>query len=888
MSNAKIFSNDWRKLRSPKEKKAQLIEKLGGLHPAVLVVDDEPDFLEVIKDLFESLGVDCYCAEKPTDAIGIIDRFQARLLMIICDYRMPEMNGLEWRKKSKEKSGDIPFVILSGFVDREMALEALALKISAFVEKPASEEKMLDLLADQADAYAAKLGEDYELLKSFIDDADSLLEQIEELFLELEEHPQDMGLINQAYGLLHTMKGNAGFFEPRTLHEFAHRFEDEIKGVQTGDKVLTSQALSQWLKGLDILKVLVKEFKDSSHQPRRLDQLAQVFFELPNATSASISDDSSEPAAQTDEARTQNADDKDIKVSIRLLDGFMQVSGEMTVIRNMINKTAQSLERRYSADKDVQLLSELLGEMHKINSDIQNKVNDLRRVSVTSLLRPLTRAARDSAKALNKEIDLKIEGQNLRVDHSLAEIISRTLIHLIRNSVDHGLENSEQRVVAKKPSKGTLKLTFLEKEDEVQVEVSDDGKGIDPNVIAKKCLEKGIRTPSELKTMTDKQIQMMIFEAGFSTAEKTTQFSGRGVGMSMVKESVEAIGGQLVVDSEVGRGSRIQMRLPIPRSALIEPCLFIQINRQSYALPQQSIVRVLRPEDLREDEWVNAGDRQFLRLEGQLLPIVDSRTALGLPLGESKADSYVIVLQFEAGQFGLLVDQIFDIEDTVVKTFSVENLKTLPTFKGGTFLADGRVGLVLNVEGLAQSCHLADGSAHHDIENGNEAVEVGSPQTMRYLTFSLADHEVYALEENKILRIEQLAWADLQKSGGEGLIPYRDGLLHLLDLGRVFEKDCLISVNWQEPRDPLWVVLLRHSGCQVGLIVNKIIDLEEISGEVEPSAMSSQWVSGLLLKEQSCRTLIDTTRILQELQPGLEGPALMVESETSGQLKAAA
>ena len=871
MNFGKLFSAEWHKLRSKKEKSSYLTEKLGGLPPAVLVVDDEPDFLEVAKDLFEPMGLECFTAEKPVEAMTLIDRYQARLVLIICDYRMPEINGLEWRRKSKDKTGDIPFVILSGFVDREMALEGLSLKISAFVEKPANEEKLIEVLTEHADQYALKLGEDFELLRSFIDDAESIIEQIEELFLELEDHPQDMGLINQAYGLLHTMKGNAGFFEPRLLHEFAHSFEDEIKSVQGGNKRLTSQMLSQWLKGLDILKVLVKEFKESNHQPRRLDQLTKVFAETP---SDELNDQTD--AAFDEEAdgagRLKKAEDKDIKVSAKLLDGFMQVSGEMTVIRNMINKTAQSLERRYSSDKDVQLLSELLGEMHKINSDIQNKVNDLRRVSVNSLLRPLTRTARDSAKALNKNIDLQIEGQQIRVDHSLGEIISRTLIHLIRNSVDHGLENSEVRTQIGKPEKGLLKLCFSEAEDEVLVEVIDDGKGIDPQIVGQKCVEKGLLTASELKSMPPQQVQMMIFAPGFSTAETTTQFSGRGVGMSMVKESVESIGGQLIVHSEVGKGSRFQMKLPVPRSALIEPCLFVQIRGLTYALPQSQIQRVLRPEDIESEDLLKTGQQSFLRLDGKLIAVIEAAQVLKLRESKPSVDGqsgFILILQSETGSFGLRVDEIFDIEDTVIKSFAVDRLKILTCYKGGTFLADGRVGLVLNVDGLAGLAQLEreDLTAKAEFEDSLQDQDLHAVN-QRFLTFRAKGGELYSIHERLVLRIEQLAWKDLQKSGDEALVPYRGGFLHLVDFEQGFMQEEVRSVSLEHPQDPVWAVILRteDSNQQLGLVVHELVDLEDLVCDLEPPIARNSWVEGYLMKDDVCRTLLNLDPLLNQVR----------------------
>jgi two-component system, chemotaxis family, sensor kinase CheA len=561
MSN--FFSTAWLELKS-KQKAENLEEKLLGLKPAVVYLDDEQESLEIFESRCQDFGLDSFVTTDKEQALSFIKKNKSRILMIISDFRMPNCTGFEFRELVLELAGDIPFYILSGYIDRNLAMEGIKYKITGFIEKPFKNEMFFDILKTEGEARAAVIKDEYEMLKSFTDDVVNIVAEIEDTCLSLESDPNDAEAIAKIFGLVHTVKGSSGFFDPRTLHLFAHEFEEILKQVQAGTLQVTSPLISSWLRAADVIKLLNEEFISGKHQDHDVEKLKEALLVLDDGGAQDTSE-VSEVSVKANKA--ESVKKSDIKVSMKVLDEFTQVSGELTVIRNMINKVVGSIEKSYRGDKDVLVLTELLEEMHKINSDVQNKITDIRRVSANQLTKPLTRNFRDTCKALGKEVDFIIEGDDVRLDNAIADTLSRSLVHLMRNSLDHGLESNEERVKIGKPKKGKVLLKFEIKNEMVVVSISDDGRGINSEKIKEKILSKGLKTQQEVQLMTEEEIHLMIFEAGFSTAQQVTEFSGRGVGMSMVKETIEEVNGKIGIDSKLGQGTTFSLEIPIPNLA---------------------------------------------------------------------------------------------------------------------------------------------------------------------------------------------------------------------------------------------------------------------------------------------------------------------------------
>jgi two-component system chemotaxis sensor kinase CheA len=463
----------------------------------------------------------------------------------------------------------------------------------------------------------------------------------------------------------------------------------------------------------------------------------------------------------------------------------------------MVNKLVKGLETQYAGNRDIQNLSELLEEMHKINGTIQTYITDLRKVPLSGVLKPIPRIIRDLAKDLGKTIDLKIDGEKLRVDNAISTVCSASLVHLVRNSADHGIEDTAKRKSVGKPPAGSIQISCRQIGEEVHISIQDDGKGIDPDVIRAKALEKGLYSQSQLAEMNDQQILSIIFAPGFSTAAKVTDVSGRGVGMDMVRSSVEAVGGQISINSKPGIGSTFNLKLPIPKSVQIITALIIETSRQSFAIHQDVIIRVLRIEPSKKNDLIQMASKgRTLRSEDTTLPLVQLSNILALPqrqeyVGNPPTHSITSVLIVESGglRYALEVDDIHDAEEIVVNRIS-PNFNPKSAFAGATFMGDGTVGLIIDVKGIAE---LAGIRALNETKKVSRTQDI-DPQTDRIkstkkdiLLFKLASKATYGIPIEQVYRLEEFEASKIKLSGAERVVIYRDGIMPLYAMEKLLK-----------------------------------------------------------------------------------------------------
>lgn len=841
----KIFDEVW--LESSAKKRKEILEKkLLGLRPVLVYLDDEEEALEVFEARCEEHGLEAVASTDPHYLLNYITRNKSRILLIISDYNMP-FNGFEFRKKLLEVSDDIPFYILSGYVDREMALEGVKYKVTDFINKPMSKDVFLQLLVSEGEKQAGKIIEDYEILKSFTDDVVNISSELEQSCLYLESDPHDLETISRIFGLVHTVKGSSSFFEPRTLHLFAHAFEEKLKLVQSGKLHISSRIISAWLRACDVIKTLNDEFISGEHQDHDLDELKAI-LDIPQA----LAESSGLPRSADLEKKNQQKEQKtsEIKVSMQVLNEFTQVSGELTVIRNMINKVVSSIEKKYPTDKDVQVLSELLGEMHKINSDMQGKIVDIRRVPASHLTKPLQRNFRDTSKALDKEVDFEIEGEDLLLDNTVAETLSKCLVHLMRNSLDHGIEGPEVRAQSGKPSRGKLRLKFESNNDTIHVSLSDDGQGINSDKIRQKVIANGLRSAAEANTMTEEELHLMIFEPGFSTASAVTEYSGRGVGMSMVKDSVTQQNGTISIRSARGQGSQFILSIPVPKSVMISNCLFVQSGEMILGIPQESIIRLIDCDLDREHSIEKISGGEFLRFSERLIPVLSLSTIL--ELGDVCEEKLLLILETESHMFALKVGVVHDTEDAVLKPLQFSALTKLSLYKGGTFLADGGVGLVIDVQGIVKKFNLKKTQQLRSLQESTSSVP-----SKNIISFSLSNGTKLAVQEEEVFRIEVVPRGQVQKSGSHFVAPYRNTIITLRDLDPAFCPEVRELTNEI-------VLVVKRGPHYLGLVVSEVHDLLPVELNILPSLKKRKGVQGNILLNDKALPLIDVCELFEE------------------------
>lgn len=874
--SSELFSGQWSKL-SASQRKELLNQYVGGIDVQIVYVDDEPLILELITEKIEAQGFTAFCTSDPKIAMEYIRRHRSTIAMVISDFKMPKLDGFDFRQQVLTLAPEIPFTIHSGFVDREMALKGLELKIAGFIEKPVKDEDFFANITAECPTRLEAIREERELLKGFTDDGANLVEQAEELILLLEENPQDQETVSKVFGIIHTLKGSSGFFEPRTLHMFAHRLEDTLKDVQSGSKPLTPSLVSVWLKSCDILKNLIHEFKIADHNQYDIDELTKMFKEQQPSADSSAETHLTSQSTETTTAETQhrhgqkNKGPQEIKVSVSLLDEFMQISGEMTVIRNMINKIVRSIEKQYPSDKDVALLSELLSELHKVNSSVQSKITEVRKVPVRSVVKPLGRIIRDTAQTLKKEVELKVEGDEILIDTSVAEALSNSLVHLVRNSLDHGIETPEDRSQKGKNRRGEVKISTRLSNETIYVDIQDDGKGINPEAIRNKLISNGSHTREQVMSMALPDLYQMIFSAGFSTAQQITDISGRGVGMSMVKDVVEAIGGKILIESQLNKGTKFTLNIPVPKSVLITNCLFVISQNMQFGLPQDQIKRILNVDEARQRGFIEALDgAQILRVDDELMPIVCLRAILNGHYNcriSSVDTGYLVILTAKNRNFCLWVDSVLDVEDTVVKAITTGQIKNLGLYLGATFLGDGGIGLILNVEGVAQKTGVSlDRIAKPKQPTETIGLDEGAEErySLEVILCQLNSKTRYAVPQKNIYRLEEFKSEQLQQNGAYWVAPYRSRMITFVDLERFIAHPNQFSPEVM-PEQSYPTLVIQHKTGFVGLVVKSVLDLITAHQPPEEGTIKQPGCKGWLILNDSSVVLVDVDKVIEVL-----------------------
>lgn len=851
------------------------MENKAGAKPTYIIcVDDEPELAEAYAKVAASLGFEPLLATSGEEALAHLEKFSRRTVLVVSDYQMPGMNGLELRKKMLSGHGQVPFVLTSGHISKEEALKSIELKISGFLAKPFHTEAIRNLITESAKERIASLREEDDLVNGFISDAENLIEEMESLLLGLEAQPADIDTINRIFAIAHTIKGASGFFQPKTIHRFTHAYEDFLTPYKRNATPVPPSAMAVLLKGLDVIKSLLTPLRDGTPESTSLEELLEIFKAAPaESEAAAASNDPAKPAEG--KAGVSSRPREEVKVPFAILDSFMELSGEITVIRNMINKLVRALEKDSPGNRNVALLSELLDEMHKINGQMQDKIVDLRKVGCKQIYRPLKRAVRDLATALGKEVDLQTKGEDIRVDTSIAEILSNSLIHMVRNCVDHGLEATAARTAAGKPAMGSIVIETRESNQEVLVTIQDDGKGIDTEVIRKKAVEKNLFTAERAQAMSEKELQAVIFDSGFSTAAKVTDVSGRGVGMDMVKKAVTGGGGRIEIDSQVGKGTSFRLCIPIPRMVTIISSLLVRAGNHLLAIPQENLSRLVAvPEAVRAKSIRSPHGADLLIAGEDLVPIINLDAVLNgarenyFRITEKSGDCQFAIVNCERGQFAILVTQIHDAEDTVVKKLG-RDLKELSLFRGATFLGDGAVGLILDISELVRFTGIAASG-----QNAKIRQEIEELSTARSLLLLEIDQPgIFGIYLEDIFRLETFPAAQIQLSGNVPVIIYRGDTCPIFGLDELLAYP--MDSNLGASVDAL--VLATPHG-YVAVRVKRIVDLVKTESKLDTELSDRQGVLGALLHDERAVTVLSGTNLgelaIHRVRPALSPAAV--------------
>lgn len=674
----------------------------------ILCVDDEKDIL----DLYEENFKEQYLVIKVTSAEEALDILKKRaqdIIYVFSDYLMSGLNGMDLRSEMLKLDYDIPFAMVTGNYDIKMATMGMQLRISTFIEKPINYLELLNLISDLGEKRKKQLEEEIEMIRLFISESSLMLEEIETLILILEKNPEDHDALNTYFRLLHTIKGTASCVGLKTLPKFTHAYEDLVSLAKNKKITITPDVIDQLLYGIDRLKFMYNEIIEHNQFEFNVDDWIE---KLKNIQFKTVTNNEDEIIATAKPTKEEDPDGKKQKsekiiVPIETLDSFLEFSGKLTIIKNTIFKSITRARNRYSGDKDIETLSDAINELSKITSSVQTQVFELRKIEVETVTRPLKRVVRDISKELHKDITFNIINENIKVDNNIAKVMSNSLIHLIRNSIDHGIETKETRVKLGKKQNGTVTLTFAEDGENNIVILQDDGAGINQKRVLDKAIEKGLITKDAALTLTPQQVLLLIFEPGFSTSQIVSNISGRGVGMDMVKSSVEGIGGKILIESSEGAGTIFTLILPQPKNVLITKTLLIEEENNYYSVPLENLVEVIRASKTNFHELILSVDGYpIIRRHGEIIGLIKLSKFLKEESHknykfELSSEPVIIIVQHNGQKLAVAVDDVLGIEESVIRKIEPDFRKS-GVYNGATYYGDDDLALVLNIEQMAR------------------------------------------------------------------------------------------------------------------------------------------------------------------------------------------
>ncbi|MBL8251945.1 MAG: chemotaxis protein CheA, partial [Candidatus Competibacter sp.] len=552
-----------------------------------------------------------------------------------------------------------------------------------------------------------------------------------------------------------------------------------------------------------------------------------------------------------------------IRVDVPLLDKLMNLVGELVLARNQI------LE--YSVLQENSPLLAASQRLNLITSELQEGIMRTRMQPINNIWAKFPRVVRDLSVSCGKQVRVDMEGKETELDKSLIEAMKDPLTHLIRNAIDHGVELPAVRQASGKAAEGCLSMRAYHEGGQVHIEIGDDGAGIHPGKLRNKALEKGLISQERAAAMSDQDIRRLIFLPGFSTAEKITNISGRGVGMDVVKTNIEKIGGVIDLESELGRGTTFKIRIPL--TLAIVPALIVTSGKQRFAIPQVNLLELIRVnEEQRATAIEYVHSNPVYRLRGKLLPIVHLNRELALNAASASGVINIVVLQAGQHQFGLVVDQINDTQEIVVKPLD-KVLQDIPVFAGATIMGDGRVALILDVLGIAQQAHILSDS--HDQNPSGHLREAREREAERQtlLVVRSPGNGRLAIPLAPVSRLEEIELKHVESAGDVDVVQYRGQILPLIRLKdilserRSFDRSPYPEEsNASASANLLQVIVFGDGARRIGLVVDEILDI--IQGVFEIKGRSTRGgVASTLVIQDRVTELFDVQSFLHQAAP---------------------
>ena len=743
-----------------------------------------------------------------------------------------------------------------------------------------------------------------DVLKDFLEEAKEGLEKLDEEFVELEQDPTNTEILKSIFRTMHTLKGTAGFFGFKTLEGIAHFAEDILSKLRDGLVVADEEIIDMLLQAVDHIKAIVAHIEEHKQEPvddtyldflvtlsNFADKVARrakgeavkekpaVAEEAPPAESkkeekeeTKAGEEKAEERPEEKPAEEKKAEEKKaeetrpapgipprkeapkappqvtltethIRVDVKLLDHLMNLAGELVLARNRLVQLANQ-----KVDPELMQATQTLS---LVTTEMQEAIMKTRMQPIGNVFNKFPRIVRDLARSTGKKVNLHIEGADTELDRSIIEAIKDPLTHLVRNSIDHGIEPPDERTRVGKPPVGTLVMRAYHEGGQVIIEIEDDGRGIDIEKVKKKAVEKGIITPEEAERMSDHEALNLIFRPGFSTAEKVTNISGRGVGMDVVKTNIERLGGSIEIRSVKGSGTTVRIKIPL--TLAIVPALIVVSGGERYAIPQVNLKELVNIES--EEEIHKIGYSEFYRLRGNIIPIVRLSRVLGREDGQARS---LAILTSGTMEFGLLVDEVRDSEEIVVKPLD-RLLKGIPIYAGATIMGDGKVALILDVVGLSRHVGFRAEEAQKALEE--EKKHVSTQETHFVLLFNVNPAEQFAIPLSLVSRLDKIRAEALEYVGGKEVVQYKGRSVPVIRL------ENYLPIQPLPEQEEYNLLLFEEGGKTVAILVSQILDSIETDLELQEDIYKTEGILGNRIINGKTTIFLDIYKIIEMFDP---------------------
>ena len=729
-----------------------------------------------------------------------------------------------------------------------------------------------------------------DLLREFVTETNESLDVVDVELVRFEQDPNNAKILDNIFRLVHTIKGTCGFLGLPRLEALAHAAETLMGKFRDGAPA-SSEAVTLILATIDRIKIILESLESEQREPEGADDdliaslegmvdrisvggakpesehsvgtLVHQVLERPLREGEDTLDDlerafrntatEAEPAkspkpaatavdAAVKEDETGKSANQSIRVTVDTLEHLMTMVSELVLTRNQLLE----IVRRHEESE----FKTPLQRLSNVTAELQEGVMKTRMQPIGNAWQKLPRIVRDLSNELGKKIDLEMQGADTELDRQVLDLIKDPLTHMVRNSADHGLETAQERRAVGKPEHGLIRLSAYHEGGYIIIRIADDGRGLDSERIKAKAIAQGLVSEADAEKLPENQIHKFIFAPGFSTAAKVTNVSGRGVGMDVVRNNIDQIGGTIDVKSVAGAG--LSFTIKIPLTLAIVAALIVEAGGHRFAIPQLSVVELVRARSGSEHRIESIKNTRVLRLRDKLLPLISLRQLFGLDSDTGEINGgFIVVTQVGSQTFGIVVDGVFHTEEIVVKPMS-SKLRHIPMFSGNTILGDGSVIMIIDPNGVAQAfgTNVASQLAAAEASEIKPAPSVESSTSL--LVFRAGSMHPKAVPLSLVTRLEEIDAQKIELSNGRHMVQYRGHLMPLISMS----ENVRVKGEGAQP-----LLVFSDGSRSMALVVDEIVDIVDDTLNIQVASENPGVLGSAIVRGQATE-IIDVGHFL--------------------------